>query len=89
MINIFFEQTVYYDFVGNLDNSHFELEYYTDEFGREYLILYTGHNYGTTFNNGNYNIKIKSNLDKNKVINLCRKNITYLNFSCIFDKIML
>lgn len=69
---IFFEQTVYYDFIGNFDNSHSELEYYTDEFGQEYLILYTGHNYGITFNNGNYIIKITSNLDKNDIVNLCK-----------------
>ena len=69
---ILFEQTVYYDFIGNFDNSHSEFEYYTDEFGQEYLIHNTGSDYCITFNNGKYIIRITSNLDKNEVINLCK-----------------
>ena len=69
---IFFEQTVYYDFMGNFDNSYSELEYYTDEFGQEYLIQDTGHNYCVTFNNGKYIIRITSNLHKDNVLKLCK-----------------
>lgn len=69
---ILFEQTVYYDFLSNYDNSHSVLEYYTDEFGQEYLIQNTGTDYCITFNNGDYIIQITANLDKNTVIDLCK-----------------
>lgn len=69
---IFFEQNVYYDFEGDYDNSHSEFEYYTDEFGQEYLIQDTGTDYCIIFNNGRYIIRIISNLNKDDVINLCK-----------------
>ncbi len=69
---ILFEQTIYYDFIENLDNSHSEFEYYTDTANQEYLIHNTGSDYCITFNNGKYIIRITSNLDKNEVINLCK-----------------
>lgn len=69
---IFFEQTVYYDFKANFDNSRSEFEYYTDISGQEYLIHDTGGDYCVTFNNGKYIILITSNLDKKEIMNLCK-----------------
>ncbi|MCH5193306.1 MAG: DUF4367 domain-containing protein [Oscillospiraceae bacterium] len=69
---IFFQQTVYYDFNANFDNSHSEFEYYTDISGQEYLIHDTGRDYCVTFNNGKYIILITSNLDKKEIMNLCK-----------------
>lgn len=68
---ILFEQTVYYDFMENFDNSYSKLEYYTDLQGKEYLIHSLENEYCIIFNNGKYIMQITSNLDKNKVINLC------------------
>lgn len=69
---ILFEQIIYRDFIENLDNSHSELEYYTDVSGQEYLVQNTGHNYCVIYNNGRYVIQITSNLDKKETINLCK-----------------
>lgn len=69
---ILFEQTVYYDFMANFDNSNSEFEYYTDMLGQEYLIQDTGHNYCVTYNNGEYIIQITSNLNKDSIVNLCK-----------------
>lgn len=69
---ILFEQTVYYDFMGNFDNNNAEFEYYTDTFGQEYLIQDTGHNYCVIYNNGMYILQITSNLDKDDIIKLCK-----------------
>ncbi len=69
---ILFEQTVYYDFIENFDNSYSKLEYYTDMLGQEYLIQDTGHNYCVTYNNGEYIIQITSNLNKDSIVNLCK-----------------
>lgn len=69
---ILFEQTVYYDFTANFDNSNSEFEYYTDIFGQEYLIQDTGYDYCVMYNNGTYILQVTSNLNKNEVINLCK-----------------
>lgn len=69
---ILFEQTVYYDFMENFDNSYSKLEYYTDLQGKEYLVHSLENEYCVIFNNGKYIMQITSNLDKDKVINLCK-----------------
>lgn len=69
---IFFQQMVYDDFNENFDNSHSITEYYTDEFGKEYLIQDTGHNWCVIANNGKYIIQVTSNLDKETTISLCK-----------------
>ncbi|MDE7287990.1 MAG: DUF4367 domain-containing protein [Oscillospiraceae bacterium] len=69
---ILFEQTVYYDFMADFDNSNSEFEYYTDMFEQEYLIQDTGHSYCVIYNNGMYVLQITSNLDKYDIINLCK-----------------
>lgn len=69
---ISFQQMVYDNFNMNFDNSHSEIEYYTDNQGQEYLVQDTGHSYCVTYNNGRYVIKIISNLDKDETIDLCK-----------------
>ncbi len=69
---ILFEQTVYYDFKGNFDNSNAEFEYYTDTSGQEYLFYNTGNNCNIMFDNGKYVIRIESNLYKDDIIDLCK-----------------
>lgn len=69
---IFFEQFVHDRYSVNYDNEHSELEYYTDESGQEYLIINTSHNYCISWDNGDYIFKIKSNINKNDIISLCK-----------------
>ena len=69
---ILFEQIVHCAYTDNLDNEHSELEYYTDESGQEYLIHNTDHDYCFTWDNGEYILKITSNLDKNDMLELCK-----------------
>lgn len=69
---ISFQQMVYDNFNVNFDNSHSEIEYYTDNQGQEYLVQDTGHSYCVTYNNGRYVIKIISNLNKDRIIDLCK-----------------
>ena len=69
---IFFEQIVHYAYTENLDNEHSEIEYYTDESGQEYFIHSTDHDYCITWDNGEYILKITSNLNKNDILSLCK-----------------
>lgn len=69
---ILYEQTVYCDFMGNFDNNNAEFEYYTDTSGQEYLIHNTGNNCNIMFDNGQYVIRVESNLYKDDIIDLCK-----------------
>ncbi len=69
---ILFQQMIYYNYSGNFDNDHSNLEYYIDNFGQEYLIHIVENEYCVVWNNGRYIFQITSNLNKNDVINLCK-----------------
>lgn len=69
---ILFEQIVHCAYTENLDNEHSAIEYYTDESNQEYLIQSNDQEFCVEWNNGDYILKITSNLNKNDVISLCR-----------------
>lgn len=69
---IFFEQFVHDSYLVNFDNEHSELEYYTDESGQEYLIQSTNHDFCIMRDNGRYILQIKSNMNKDDVLELCK-----------------
>ncbi len=69
---IFFEQFVHDSYSGYFDNEHSELEYYTDESGQEYLIQSTNHDFCIMWDNGRYILQIKSNMNKDDVLELCK-----------------
>ncbi len=69
---IFFEQFVHDSYTVDFDNEHSEIEYYTDESGQEYIIQNTEQDYCISWDNGEYVLKITSNLDKNNILYLCK-----------------
>lgn len=63
---------IYYNYSGNFDNEHSNLEYYTDDIGQEYLIHITEGEYCAVWNDGRYIVQITSNLNKDEIIKLCK-----------------
>jgi len=69
---IFYLQIPSSSFSSNIDNEHSVIENYTDDEGQTYMIQETSNLYNVIWRSTEYVYSIKSNLNKNEIINLCK-----------------